>query len=329
MRVSLHYRFVRGLLLLMSLVSASVAEGAAPLRPDTGLIAPWTKALRDRQPDGPYVLVYRRGPLRLIFVAAEHENGVNSPTFHLINEAFTLWPISSIVVEGTSAALGPNPSELMTIATRLRRNPGLDPDGETSPAVRNAVKIGAQIYGGEADDLEVRNFARKAGIKDIDLLGYYVLRVIPQWTRDGSISGPADPALKQLVEKQIARSAAELKISPTVMPSLASFAIWYERTNRKTLSAGSDQEETGPLVDGRWPTNRIGAAVSRARDAHLVTQIADRLNKDGSVLVVFGGSHAMIDKPALDAMLGRPCYSGGDMAAAAKSCATARKPSHY
>lgn len=295
------------------------------LRPNPGRIAVWTKALRDKQPDNPYALVYRSGNAHLIFVAAQHENAVHSATFRLIDEAFRLWPVRSVIVEGTSSALGANPPELMAIAKRSRPNADFDPDAETGPAIRNAVKTGARVYGGEADDLSVRDLSRRAEIADVDLLGYYVLRVIPQWTRDRSISRPDDPQLEKLIDKQLHRSEAELGLRADVMPDFHSFAAWYRRTNGKQLSAGVEQEESGPLADGPWPTNRIAAAVSRVRDAHLISQIANRLNKDGSVLVVFGASHAMIDKPALDGMLGRPCYVGFDMRLAAKSCSPAFK----
>lgn len=299
------------------------AIGKAPAhsitsRPDR--LAAWTLALRDSQPDQPYAIVYRHLGARLIFVAAQHENAIASPTFRLIDRAFRLWPVRSVIVEGSSSSLGANPPELMAILARAHPDPAQDPDGETGAAVRGAVKAGARIYGGEADDLAVRDVARSTGIGDVDLLGYYVLRVIPQWSRDRSISGFGDQKLEQLVNRQLRRSQADLSLPAQIMPDFRSFAAWYEHTNRKPLAAGVGQEESGPLVDGPWPTNRIGAAVSRARDAHLVKQIAERLNQDGSVLVVFGGSHAVIDKPALDAMLGSPCYLGSDMAAAARSC---------
>lgn len=298
----------------------SVAAHSRGLTSRPDLIAHWTKALRDAQPDDPYAIVYHSRGLHLIFAAVQHENAVNSPTFRLIDQSFRLWPVRSVIVEGTPSALGSNPPELVAIASRSRPDPALDPDGETGPAVRNALKIGAQLYGGEPSDLAVRDLVRRAGVADLDLIGYYVLRVIPQWTRDGSIARPDDPRLEQLVHKQLRRSRAELGLPADLMPDFRSFADWYQRTNGKLLSAGVDQEESGPLADGPWPTNRIGAAVSRARDAHLVAQIADRLNKDRSVLVVFGGSHALIDKPALHAMLGRPCYVGPDMTIAAKRC---------
>jgi len=36
------------------------------------------------------------------------------------------------------------------------------------------------------------------------------------------------------------------------------------------------------------------------------------LNAGETLLVVFGRSHLMIQRPALDAMLGRPCYVGSE-----------------
>ena len=44
-----------------------------------------------------------------------------------------------------------------------------------------------------------------------------------------------------------------------------------------------------------------------------------------TVLVVFGGSHLMILRPALDAMLGQPCYVGSELSSTAESSNTANR----
>ena len=59
---------------------------------------------------------------------------------------------------------------------------------------------------------------------------------------------------------------------------------------------------------------------ARERAAYLHRLIVTHLNSGESVLVVFGESHLMIHKPALDAVLGSPCYVGADMARAAADC---------
>jgi hypothetical protein len=43
------------------------------------------------------------------------------------------------------------------------------------------------------------------------------------------------------------------------------------------------------------------------------------LNAGETLLVVFGASHLMIHRPALDAMLGSPCYTGSELSSAAAS----------
>ena len=91
-----------------------------------------------------------------------------------------------------------------------------------------------------------------------------------------------------------------------------------ERVVRTGGPFGDDfaTEEIGPLADGPYGTNRAAYAVSRARYALLLRVIADRLDRGDAVVVVYGASHLPILRPALDAMLGTPCYVGADVEAA-------------
>ena len=79
-------------------------------------------------------------------------------------------------------------------------------------------------------------------------------------------------------------------------------------------------EEVGPLSDGPHGTNRIGYALSRARDAYLHELVIKHLTDGETVLVVYGASHLTIQRPALDSVLGPPCYVGTDLARAAVAC---------
>ena len=105
-----------------------------------------------------------------------------------------------------------------------------------------------------------------------------------------------------------------------MLPGFPEWAAWYQALNGRPIGAGFTTEEAGPLADGRFGTNRIAAAISRARDAYLHELVIAHLNDRESVLVVFGGSHLMIHRPALDAVLGPPCYVGTALACAASTC---------
>jgi hypothetical protein len=158
------------------------------------------------------------------------------------------------------------------------------------------------------------------GVSETDLLGFYMLRNIPQWIGERKITDAGDPRLKALVEQMLVKDRAALQIGPDVLPNFAEWANWYRRVNGKPLGPDFITEETGPLADGRFGTNRIAYAISRARDAYLHKLIVGHLNAGESVLVVFGASHLMIHRPALDAVMGRPCYVGTDLRRAASAC---------
>ena len=133
--------------------------------------------------------------------------------------------------------------------------------------------------------------------------------------------GPNDDDIQTpaLIDAELARNRERLGLSATILPGYAAWADWYARTNGKVFGAKFELEETGPLADGRYESNRIAAAISRSRDTFLLDAIAERLNAGETLLVVFGASHLMIQRPALDAMLGPPCYAGSEVSSAAAS----------
>ena len=99
--------------------------------------------------------------------------------------------------------------------------------------------------------------------------------------------------------------------------SFAQWSAWYQALNHRPIGAAFITEEAGPLADGRFATNRIASA---ARDTYLHELIITHLNASETFMVVFGGSHLMIHRPALDAVLGRPCYVGTALVSAAAVC---------
>ena len=147
-----------------------------------------------------------------------------------------------------------------------------------------------------------------------------MLRNIPQWIGERKISGAGDPRLESLVEPALAKSRVALQVPGAVLPDFAAWAAWYQRYNGKPIGPDFRTEEVGPLADGDFGNNRIAYAVSRARDRHLHELVIAHLNARRTTLAVFGASHLMIHRPALDAALGPPCYVGNDLAAAARRC---------
>jgi hypothetical protein len=306
---------VLGLLLL------SASEVPPPLRSAPDKLAPWTKQLRDQQPEDAFAAVYRVGIKRLVFVAAKHANTNDSLTFRLIRSAFEHFSFDIVIAEGFATARGPNPASIYRyVAQNGARADGFVEGGELVPAALGAKAEKATLWGGEPHDLEVKAGLTLRGIPGEDVLGFYVLRNIPQWIGERKLRSAGDPALRGLVEKALSQNREKLQLGPGLLASFDEWSAWYQAKNGKPIDASFVTEEVGPLADGQFGTNKIASAVSLVRDAYLHQLIVRHLAKGESVLVVFGASHLMIHRPALDTVLGSSCYFGTDLKQAVSLC---------
>jgi hypothetical protein len=286
-------------------------------------LAPWTTQLREQQPEDAFAAVYKVGKGHLVFVGAKHENDIASPTFRMISDAYAGFDIDVVIAEGYPTSRGANPLRLMEYATEAHQN-GFQEGGESVPTVVGAIKEGAELWGGEPEDADLKSRVLAQGFSAEDILGYYVLRVIPQWIRERKVENAGDAGLRALVEEELRRQRAFLRLEETILPNYDSWARWYQGLNAKPIDSTFTTEEAGPLQDGTFGTNKIAAAVSRARDTYLHELIIQHLQAGKSVLAVFGGSHLMIQRPAFDAALGAPCYAGSNLHDTSAKCRSSR-----
>lgn len=306
--------------LLWLLVLLSSIAGRT-LQPAPDKLRPWTTALRDGQSDDALAAVYKTGPNRLVFVAARHTNRADSLTFRLINDAYAGFRFDSVIAEGFPTSEGANPASVFKYAAANGPNAlGFVEGGETVPTVLGAERNKAALWGGEANDLDIKAQVIGEGVSPADLLGFYVLRTIPQWIDERRIQSSGDPHLKSLVVDALARNRVLLGLTPDVLPDFAAWSAWYRALNGKSIGDDFVTEEVGPLADGKFATNKIAYAVSRKRDAYLHNLIIAHLNAHETVLVVFGGSHFVIQRAALQAAIGQPCYVGTDLLQGASDC---------
>lgn len=301
----------------------AVLAACAPLllRPAPQRLEPWTTTLRDQQPEDAFAAVYRVGSHHLVFVGAQHENQNDSLTFRMIRDAYAAFSYNTVIAEGFPTSWGTNPARVLESVSRSKpAADGFVEGGETVPTVLGAAQQAAVLIGGEQDDLDVKRQVAAEGVTDTDLLGFYVLRSLPQWIGGRNLKDAGDPGVRALVAAALAQQRARLRLPATTLQHYAEWLAWYERINRKSLDASFSTEEVGPLADGPFETNKIAYAVSRARDAYLHRLIVAHLNAKESILVVFGSSHLLIHRPALDAVLGPPCYVGYDLLKAVSTC---------
>ena len=315
------FRYAARYVALSCLAGLLLVACARPLlAPAPEKLSPWTVALRAAQPDDAYAAVYKSGDAKLLFLGAKHSTQTDSLTFRIIRDAYAQFAIDGVIIEGFPYARGENPQRLIDWAAEKKQADGFQEGGETVPAVRGALAEGAALRGGEPDDADIRIRVLSEGVSPEDLLGFYTLRSIPQWLRERKIDGAADPRLRALIEAELETNRRRLDLEAATLADYAAWARWYEQINERPFGASFDPEETAPLADGPYGSNRIAAAISRARAAFLHEVIVRRLNDGGTLMVVFGASHFMIHRAALDHVLGAPCYVGAELRDAVAAC---------
>ncbi|MEM6538905.1 MAG: hypothetical protein AAF668_14395 [Pseudomonadota bacterium] len=305
-------RVVFGVTALGCVLANSSPSAANELTPSSELLAPFSRELRDSQPEDAFVAVYKSNDVDLVWVGAKHSTDVNSNTFNLIKSAYDVFDIDLVIVEGCPFAMGINSPRLEKSAREAAaaERDGFQQDGEFVPAIMGALSEKADFACGEPDDDHVKKFVLASRFSAEDLLGFYTLRSIPQWIRERRIDDASDPRINALLEDELIKNKRRLDLPDTFLPSVKEWVNWYTELNEKSLDASFTTEEAGPLIDGPFKSNAIGAAISRARAAFLHELVIEQLSDKSSVLVVYGASHLLIHRPALDATLGPPCYAG-------------------
>ncbi len=294
------------ILLLLLIGAATPAAGAPTCRIDPGLVRPWRDFHRLRQTRPPYALEYRGCGKSLVYVAAAHSNEPESATFRLVRAVFAQRPIDFAIVEGFPDGFGTSPVRMIEYA---RQTQDTREDGEDLLAVRLAVASGAGFSGGEPMDADVLRAVTSSGMSAADLFGFYVLRQIEQWEREGRISGPGDPGLA----KQIELVAAEFETNTGVpvadlsaVATLDGWMSWYRAANGVGYEQGYRHEDAYPSGANTRATNRMSDEVNDARDRYVISVIARALRTHDTVLVVYGASHNVVETPALEAAYGAP-----------------------
>jgi len=275
--------------------------GTRGVRADLTKIRPWSVELERAEPlPAPYVVDFEAGTRALTYVAVEHSNEASSPSLKLVGNAMESRRFSAVVLEGFPRSQGISP-EAMKIGSEKDGANGFYRDGETSVAVKMAVKKKVPFVGGEPDEDIIKAAAFAAGYKLEDLFCLYVTRMIPPWRRDGTLT-------RQSFEESYSEIAPSLGVRLGLAPlSLENFKSWYQqKLNQPFRVRDVSDQSIAPLAEGATFTQRLSAVIGKVRNEHIVRVTEEMLNKFGRVLVVYGSSHYPMQKLAIESMLGKP-----------------------
>lgn len=259
----------------------------------------WASADQPEQPN--FKTVYTGCGKSLTFVAVEHSNDPASATYTLIENALKTDQPDIVILEGFPSAFGKSPQEMVEFAKSVEGTAG---DFEPMFAIRLADEGDVPFIGGEPSDEEVLKASARLEISASDVFGFYVLRQIDQWVQSGEAENHTDTALNGLIARFGKEFSLATGVDQSELETVADFdrfKAWYAAQNGFDYDAGYRPEDTWPTSpDTNRTTNRLSDQISDLRDQHIQMTMAKALNEHDNVMIIYGFSHHLIHKPALE-----------------------------
>ncbi len=286
-------------------VSSRAATPTPRLNPD--LVRPWSKELSSSEPfPYPYLATYEKNGFVLAYLAAVHGSSKSSPTSALLRRALEKKPFRAVVIEGFPFDATEDDKDRYLRYAESTSSGDFVGGGEDAEAAILAHSEGIPFYGGEPADADVLRGTLAQGYAARDLIGFYLVRMIPVWARNGKLK---DSSLDRLAAGELGHVCRTYRLPPAECPDFAAVKRWYKDKNGKEFGEGFDHSELTPYRDGAFFTQRLSAAVDDVRNRAVVENIGTLLLKHGKVLVVYGGSHLTMQSKAFEEALGTPAYS--------------------
>lgn len=261
--------------------------------------------------DAPYFAKFSKGNKTLLFVASKHisvvkyPNLLEHPTLKTISKLFDEYKPGVVIVEGIDTGTELSPKSIIEFADKCKVSDYKKGCGESFFAINTAREAGRDYITGEPRDAAIAQGLKKFGYTEEDLLGFYMVRQIPQIKRQEQFNAKN---FDQTLENQLSRFRRKLNFTGKFGPE--EFKTWYSKhmTQPKNYL---DIENDDPAPHGGKDATyvqKISNRVTWLRDATTVETIESMLNRFDVVLIIYGGSHLITQEPALIEGLGQPEY---------------------
>ncbi len=251
----------------------------------------------------PYTYEMHSGERHLHYFGSSHPgNDIDHPEYRELEEVFRAANPDIVIVEGANMQSQERKKAFTERLNALSHKESVARYSETGLAIKLATENNIDWVCPEPTLRSQIEHVLQSQTKE-EVFAWYVLRHLPQYQRNEPKNG----------FETYSQTFIESFKSETNWPD---FDYTYDHALRVAEHVVGDAidvehiQDASALVDpipwkGRPYTtlNRINATVSRFRDEEIVRTIAKTLEQHKNVLVVYGGSHAVMQEPALRALL--------------------------
>ena len=247
----------------------------------------------------PFAAKYDDGTKKVYYVAGDHSSGMG-PNLKTVKAMFDELKPQAVLVEGMRTE-GNYSYRRMGVSDFARD--GFKDTSESPYALWLASSQGIPARGGEPTERMVLGEVLKRGFSEQDLLGFFTVRMVPGWRRDGAI--PDEEMFRAKAVESLADDRRRLGVKARF--GYKELLAWYARQGAEVPLREVRYQDMGPEAgDGTSRLQKVSFAVDQARQARFNAQLEDLLGRFDRVLVVYGGSHLCRERRMLEQRLGAP-----------------------
>ena len=277
---------------------------------DEEKILPYVFSMENTHPfDPPYIAFFQHNEKSLYFVVSAHIARITKapitdhPTLKTIDHIYQHVQPELAIIEGIHTGDKVDAKSIAVAANKCRKIQYEIGCGESFYTINKTEDNYSHYVSGEPSEEEIKTSLINSHFSELDLLGFYVLRQIPTLKRQGEWS---EVKRKKIIYNLLQKFSSQIGTHSTY--GLSEFEKWYREhrvglKNWNEINADDCAPYTGP--DATY-VQKISHQVGSIRDRFLLKRIQWALDNYKKIIVVYGGSHYLTLRKALENALGRP-----------------------
>jgi len=240
----------------------------------------------------------------LYYIGTHHGTNIENVSHETIGQAIYKYKPQCVVLEGIETVKGVSP--------QLGIDPKLPPHVQAARYFQSEENVhtaellrkkNVPFIGGEPPTSAVFKSVEQQGYSTKEVMGLYLLRMIPQWRRRGVLK---DSHQFTEMATNFLKSPVFSHVPDQEKLTLQEFNAWYDQHkaelgNKEYLQTIAADSNSNNAPDANY-FQKMANSMDAARDSNIIATVNEVLKQYDKVLVVYGNAHQYTSEPIFEKM---------------------------
>lgn len=247
----------------------------------------------------PYEYELSAGDKFILFMGPGHSNDPDNPVFRKIKDNLEQFKPDIVLIEGAPAINTLSNEKLREWTDKLSEEEVIRSSGESVYTGKLALDRNIKVFSPEPEDLDKNRELKSQGFSQEEIFAQEISAILTQYFRTLH-----KPSLEEYLYPYLQSMAKDSFWDGFALTFDNYKSIFLEITNQDFLLTNTAliAQLANPVpVEGRpyLRPSQVAAASSRLRDGFMVNKIAELIENNPRIFIVYGFTHAVMQEPAL------------------------------